>query len=75
MLMSEEEVRRLIEENPHLREYLESIKDKMDFPKFYSRVPRELRDEKYPNLIYQTKGNVFVHIYRLPGMEEIEYHA
>ena len=75
MLMDENEVKKLIQQHPHLKEYLESIKDKMDFPKFYSQVPRELRDEKYPNLIYPTKGTIFIHIYRLPGMEEIEYHA
>ncbi len=75
MLMDEKEIEKIIRENPHLAEYLESIKDKMDMPKFYSQVPRDLKGEKYPNLIYPTKETIFIHIYRLPGMEEIEYHA
>ena len=75
MLMDEKEIEKIIRENPHLAEYLESIKDKMEMPKFYSQVPRDLKGEKYPNLIYPTKETIFIHIYRLPGMEEIEYHA
>ncbi len=75
MLMDEKEVEKMIRENPHLAEYLESIKDRMEMPKFYSQVPRDLKGEKYPNLIYPTKGTIFIHIYRLPGMEEIVYHA
>jgi len=75
MLMDEKEVEKIIRENPHLAEYLESIKDRMEMPKFYSQVPRDLKGEKYPNLIYPTKGTIFIHIYRLPGMEEIVYHA
>ncbi|KAA0008635.1 MAG: hypothetical protein DRN19_01605 [Thermoplasmata archaeon] len=73
--MDEKEVEKMIRENPHLAEYLESIKDRMEMPKFYSQVPRDLKGEKYPNLIYPTKGTIFIHIYRLPGMEEIVYHA
>ncbi|MCD6542260.1 MAG: type II/IV secretion system ATPase subunit [Thermoplasmata archaeon] len=73
--MDEKEIEKIIRENPHLAEYLESIKDKMEMPKFYSQVPRDLKGEKYPNLIYPTKETIFIHIYRLPGMEEIEYHA
>jgi len=75
MLMDEKEIEKIIKENPHLAEYIESIKDKMEMPKFYSQVPRDLKGEKYPNLIYPTKGTIFIHIYRLPGMKEIEYHA
>ncbi|KAA0009057.1 MAG: hypothetical protein FE037_02395 [Thermoplasmata archaeon] len=73
--MDEKEIEKIIKENPHLAEYIESIKDKMEMPKFYSQVPRDLKGEKYPNLIYPTKGTIFIHIYRLPGMKEIEYHA
>ena len=73
--LSEEEVEKIIQQNHHLREYLESIKEKMDMPRFLREPPMEMREERFPNIIYQTKGNVFVHIYRLPGMEEIEYHA
>ncbi|HDM66847.1 MAG TPA: hypothetical protein ENG62_00465, partial [Thermoplasmatales archaeon] len=73
--MDPEEEAKVLERNPHLREYLESIKHKMDKPTFYVTVPRELKGEKYPNIIYPTKGVVFIHIYRTPDMKQKEYHA
>lgn len=74
-IMEKEEKEQLLNENPHLRKYLESLKHKMGDPVFYSKVPREIRDEAYPNFIYPTKGVVFIHIYRTQDMDELEYHA
>jgi flagellar protein FlaI len=73
--MSTDEVQKLIESNPHLRDYLEDIQKKMDHPTFYSKLPRDLKEEEYPNVIYPTKGVVFIHIYKTKDMEGIEYHA
>ena len=73
--MNREEVEKLIQQNPHLKEYLDSLRERMEMPKFFKSPPIELSEEKFPNIIYPTKGCIFVHIYRLPGMEEIEYHA
>ena len=73
--MEPEEEEKIIQRNHHLKEYLESIKIKMDKPTFYVQLPRELKGEKYPNIIYPTRGVVFIHIYRTPDMEQIEYHA
>lgn len=73
--IEKEEVKKLIDDNPHLKEYLESIKDKMDQPGFYSNVPRDLKSQEFPNIIYTTKGVVFIHIYKTKDMEAIEYHA
>jgi len=73
--MEKAEVAQLLNENPHLKEYLETIRHKMGNPVFYSKVPREVRDESYPNLIYPTKGVVFIHIYRTQDMDELEYHV
>ena len=73
--MDKEEEEKLIRENPHLKRYLEEAEKKMDRPVFYNKVPRDLRDEKYPNIIYPTKGVVFIHIYRTKDMEQVEYHA
>jgi len=73
--MKEEEMQELLKNHPHLREYFESIKQKMDAPVFYSKLPHELRDEAYPNLIYPAKGSVFIHIYRTRDMVEMEYHV
>ena len=74
-LIEEEEVEKLIKENPHLKKYLDSISSKMDQPSFYSKVPRDVKNEEYPNLIYTTKGVVFIHMYRTKDMEKVEYHA
>jgi len=73
--MGKEEEEKRIRENPHLKQYLQKIEKEMDSPVFYSTVPRELRDEKYPNIIYPTKGVVFIHVYRTKDMETKEYHA
>jgi len=73
--MKQEEVQQLLNDNPHLKEYLTSIQSKMNQPTFYSKVPRDLLDEAYPNIIYPTKGVVFIHIYRTPDMDELEYHV
>jgi len=73
--MGKEEEEKLIRTNPHLKKYLEEIEKRMDKPVFYSVVPRDLKDEKYPNIIYPTKGIVFIHIYRTKDMEEIRYYS
>ena len=62
--MEKENIQKLITDNLHLKKYLESIKKKMGDPVFFVKVPREVRDEQYPNLIYPTKGLVFIHIYK-----------
>jgi flagellar protein FlaI len=71
--MSEEEVEKLIHDNPHLRRYLEEIEKKMKRPEFYSKVPRDLKEEPNPNIIYPTKGVVFIHIHKTEGTEFKEY--
>ena len=73
--MEKKEEDKIIKENPHLQKYLDDLQSKIERPTFYSKLPRDLREEKYPNLIYQTKGSVFVHIIRTKDMEGKEYHA
>jgi flagellar protein FlaI len=73
--MEKEEEERLIRENLHLKQYLQKIEKEMDRPVFYITVPRELKEEKYLNIIYPTKGIVFIHVYRTKDMETKEYHA
>jgi archaeal flagellar protein FlaI len=73
--MTPEEENQVIKENPHLQTYLESIKDKIGLPTFYNQVPRDVRDDLFPNFIYPTKGVVFIHIYRTQDMDEPEYHV
>ncbi|HUT00185.1 MAG TPA: type II/IV secretion system ATPase subunit [Candidatus Thermoplasmatota archaeon] len=73
--MEKKEEEKIIKENPHLQMYLDEIRNKMESPIFYSKLPRDLKEEKYPNIIYPTKGSVFIHIFRTKDMEEKEYHA
>lgn len=73
--MDKEEEDKLIKENPHLEKYLEEITKRMEKPTFYSKLPRDLKEEKFPNIIYPTKGVVFIHIYKTKDMDERLYYA
>jgi flagellar protein FlaI len=73
--MEKKEEEKIITENPHLQNYLNELRSKMERPVFYSKLPRDLKEEKYPNVIYPTKGSVFIHIFRTKDMEGKEYHA
>jgi flagellar protein FlaI len=73
--MEKKEEEKIIKENPHLQMYLDETRNKIERPTFYSKLPRDLKEEKYPNIIYPTKGSVFIHIFRTKDMEEKEYHA
>ena len=73
--LEDEELQKLMKDNPHLQRYIEEIEEKMETPKFYSKVPRDVKGQEFPNLIYTTKGVVFIHIFRTEEMETIEYHA
>jgi flagellar protein FlaI len=73
--MNNEEIQKIIQENRHLKRYLDQIEKKIDTPQFYSILTKNLQDEPFPNFIYPTKGLVFVHIYRTKDMQEPEYHA
>ncbi len=74
-VMKEEEKQKMIDENPHLKQYLDSIRKTVGEPTFYSVLPREARDEKNPNIIYATKGVVFIHLFKTADMEGVEYKA
>jgi len=69
------EVEKLLKDYPHLRKYVAEIEKKMGKPTFYSKVPRDVKEEEYPNLIYATKGVVFIHIFKTKDMENKEYNA
>ena len=73
--MNQEDINKLLQQHKHLKDYVESVKNKLGEPVFYTKLPFEVRDEKNQNLIYSTQGIVFVHVYKTPDMDEIEYHA
>ncbi|MCX6662317.1 MAG: type II/IV secretion system ATPase subunit [Euryarchaeota archaeon] len=73
--MEKKEEEKIIKENPHLQTYLDELRTKIERPIFYSKLPRDLKEEKFPNIIYPTKGAVFIHIFQTKDMEGKEYHA
>jgi flagellar protein FlaI len=66
---------KLLRDNPHLKRYIEEVEKKIGKPNLYSKVPRDVKEQKYPNIIYTTKGVVFIHIFKTKEMEKPEYHA
>jgi len=80
MLMEQDEVKKMITENPNLGDYLKKymveIKPRMSKPLvFYKKLSFDLKEEEYPNVIYPTKGSIFIHVYRARDMEEPVYFA
>jgi flagellar protein FlaI len=73
--IEKEEEEKLIQDNPHLKTYLDSISSKMGHPVFYSKVPKDVKEEEFPNLIYITKGVVFIHMCKTRDMNEVKYFA
>ena len=73
--IKDEEEKKLIKDNPHLKKYLDQITKKMEKPVFYSKLPGDVKKEEYPNCIYLTKGVVFIHMFRTKDMEHVEYNA
>jgi archaeal flagellar protein FlaI len=74
-VIEEKEVQKLIQDNPHLKSYIKEITEKIGKPVFYSKVPRDVKEQPYPNLIYATKGAVFIHVFKTKDMEKPEYFA
>ena len=73
--MEKTEIEKLLNDNFHLEKYVEEIKKKIGEPTFYNKVPREIKAQEFPNIIYPTKGVVFIHIFKTKDMENPEYHA
>ena len=69
------EVEKLLKDNPHLKRYVDETEKRLGKPTFFSKVPRDLRGQEYINIIYTTKGSVFIHIFKTKDMERPEYHA
>ncbi len=73
--MEKPEIEKLLNDNFHLEKYVKEIKKKIGEPTFYNKVPREIKAQEFPNIIYPTKGVVFIHIFKTKDMENPEYHA
>lgn len=65
--MLPEEFKTYARAKPFLLQYLHMVPlEEIGMPKFYSKLSRNLGDEKNPNIIYPTDGGIFVHIYPQP---------
>ncbi|MDK2790264.1 MAG: archaeal flagellar protein FlaI [Methanothermococcus sp.] len=53
--------------NPHLRRYVEQFKKThLKVPEFMVSLSRELKEIKYPNILYPIGDPIFIHIYGSP---------
>jgi flagellar protein FlaI len=73
--MREREIQKILSTNPHLASYLQETKKTMDAPIFLSNIPRELKNISKVNIIYPTKGFIFIHIYPSGEQQNLVYLA
>ncbi|WP_456419924.1 type II/IV secretion system ATPase subunit [Methanocaldococcus infernus] len=65
--MGEAELREAMSRNPHLQKYIENFKRiYMRVPDFLISLSRELKELKYPNIIYPIGDPIFIHIFGTP---------
>ncbi|WP_297464270.1 type II/IV secretion system ATPase subunit [Thermococcus sp.] len=51
--------------NPHLKEYIdEFVRKTGKFPEFHPQLSRDMKDIKYPNIIYPVGDPIFIHVYK-----------
>jgi flagellar protein FlaI len=69
-----EPLKKLAQEVPFLRAYLEGLPlEKFGVPQYYPELSRSLQGLAVPNLIYPIKQGLFVHIYPDPTAERNYY--
>lgn len=73
--MREQEIQKILSTHSHLTTYLDEIKKNMEIPVFLSNIPPELKNEKKVNIIYPTKGFIFVHIYPSGEQQNLIYQT
>lgn len=60
-------------ENPHLMQYIYSLKvAKVTLPEYSEKLNRSMKTLKSPSVLYPVTSNIFVHI--LANMEDIRHH-
>lgn len=63
-----DEFKTSLERNPHLRKYVDNFKKTyLKMPEFMVSLPRELKELKYPNILYPIGDPLFVHIFGTPS--------
>ncbi|MCD6140573.1 MAG: type II/IV secretion system ATPase subunit [Thermococcus sp.] len=68
--ISRETLETAMARNPHLRKYVEKFTKKYGkVPEFYTQLNRDMKEIKYPNIIYPLGDPLFIHIYGDPKTE------
>ncbi|UXM84038.1 type II/IV secretion system ATPase subunit [Methanococcus aeolicus] len=63
----EDEFNIMMNNNPHLKEYVDKFKKKYkNIPVFNATLSGELKEKIYPNIIYPIGDPLFIHIYGAP---------
>jgi flagellar protein FlaI len=73
--LSDKEVQTILSNNPHVKSYLDSLPDDHETPKFHASLSNDLKDRKDVELLYPTKGFIFVHISPDPDGSGLFYQA
>ncbi len=73
--MNKDEEEQLFRDHPHLQNYVEEFSKQESRPEFYGKVPRDLKEDPNPNIIYPTKGVVFIHIFGKKDFDFIQYNS
>ncbi|HDD04888.1 MAG TPA: hypothetical protein ENF51_00135, partial [Candidatus Aenigmarchaeota archaeon] len=64
IVSQDEELRKALQRNPHLKEYLRKGAREFGTPKFVKTLDRSMADERDINIIYPVGDPVFIHIFR-----------
>lgn len=65
-----DEFKNSMRRNPHLRRYVENFKKTyLKIPEFMVSLSRELKELKYPNIIYPIGDPIFIHIFGSPEVK------
>ncbi|MFO8077551.1 MAG: type II/IV secretion system ATPase subunit [Thermoplasmatota archaeon] len=73
--LREKEIQNLLHKNPHVQEYLNNLEKDKEMPEFYATLSSSLKSQQQINILYITRGFIFVHIYPNENGEGLEYHA
>jgi len=63
MELNEKEIQSLLTNNPHVQYYLDNLAEDQEPPKFYASLSDSLKDQRSVNLLYPTRGFIYVHVY------------
>ncbi len=73
--LREKEIKNLLQKNPHVQDYLNNLEKDKEMPGFYATLSTSLKSQQQINILYLTRGFIFVHIYPNENGKGLEYHA